>query len=112
MKDVWDYLAWFMVGFITVWVILKMFGIINIPVLVEYSPLLGAVYIAGWVVQKLERATEDIKDVKIDVSDLKKTTSDLNNRLGLVENKVADMGEGMTNIENTIDTINKKCPIC
>jgi hypothetical protein len=60
----WDILAWVVLGGIFVWLILKSFGIINTPYLVEYAPLFGAVYLAGWAMKKLDTAVEDIKDLK------------------------------------------------
>lgn len=60
----WDVLAWIVLFLILVWVILKSFGIINTPALIEYAPILGAVYLAGWAMHKLETATEEIKDIK------------------------------------------------
>lgn len=66
-----DYLAWLALFYIFVWLILKMLGIIHIPVLIEYSPLFCAVYIAGNAIQKLERSVEDITELKKDTRSIK-----------------------------------------
>lgn len=60
----WDVLAWLILVLILVWIILKASGIINTPVLVEYAPYFGAVYLAGWAMKKLDTAVDDIKDLK------------------------------------------------
>lgn len=73
---VWDYLAWICLFGIALWVILKMLGVIRTSFIVEYSPLLGAIYLAGWAMQKLDRATDDITEIKKDLRDVE---SDMNN---------------------------------
>lgn len=60
----WDALAWIVLGLILLWLILKTVGIINTPVLLEYAPVFGAVYIAGWAMHKLDSVAEDVKDLK------------------------------------------------
>ena len=60
----WDIIAWIVLIAILVWIILKVSGVINSPSLVEYAPLFGAVYLAGWAMHKLDRAVDDIKDIK------------------------------------------------
>ena len=63
----WDYLAWIILSLIVLWLILKVTGKINTHPLLEYSPLFGAVYLAGWAMSKLDRVVEDIKEVKSDM---------------------------------------------
>ena len=60
----WDVLAWIVLGLIVLWLILKMLGIINTAVWLEYAPIFGAVYIAGWQIHKLASVSEDVKDLK------------------------------------------------
>ena len=79
MKQIWDYLAWIVLFLILVWLILKIVGVIHTPLWLEYSPLLGAVYIAGWAMNKLDRATEDIKELR---NDSKRIDSDV----GIIKN--------------------------
>ena len=62
--SLWDFLAWIVLGLILLWLILKVLGIINTPDILTYSPYFGAVYLAGWAMHKLERASEDINDLK------------------------------------------------
>ncbi len=61
---VWDIIAWVILAGILIWLILKVSGIINTPVLIEYAPIFGAVYLAGWAMHKLDTASDDIKDLK------------------------------------------------
>ena len=60
----WDILAWVVLAGILIWLVLKMFGVINTPILIEYAPYLGAVYLAGWQIHKLATVAEDVKDLK------------------------------------------------
>ncbi len=77
-RSFWDILAWICLGYIALWTILKMFGIINTPDWIIYSPLIGAIYIAGSAMNQLNRATEDI-------SELKSETSSIKNKLNCLE---------------------------
>lgn len=60
----WDAIAWLVLGGIGLWVLLKVLGIINTPLLIEYAPIFGAVYLAGWAMHKLDTAVDDVKDLK------------------------------------------------
>lgn len=68
----WDYLAWFILLLITIWLILKVSGVIQTPSWLQYSPLFGVVYLAGWAMKKLDTAIDDIKDIKDDVKYIEK----------------------------------------
>mgnify|MGYP003967836455 CR=1 FL=1 len=50
----WDILAWICVIGIFIWLILKVLGIINTPVLLEFAPYFGATYLAGWFIHELK----------------------------------------------------------
>ncbi len=60
----WDIIAWIVLGGIALWVLLKVLGLINTPTLVEYAPIFGAVYVAGWAMHKLHSVADDVKDLK------------------------------------------------
>lgn len=60
----WDILAWIVLFGIFIWLVLKMLGIINTPILLEYAPYFGAVYIAGWAMSTLRNVSQDVKDLK------------------------------------------------
>lgn len=70
-KSFWDILAWVSLAGIAVWLVLKMAGIINTPVWIEYSPLLGAVYMAGWAMSKLSMVARDVEVLKRDLGRMK-----------------------------------------
>ncbi len=65
-KDVsiWDIIAWIVLALILIWLVLKVFGIINTPIFIEYAPYFGAVYLAGWQMHKLASVASDVKDLK------------------------------------------------
>ncbi len=61
---IWDIIAWVVLAGIFIWVLLKVLGIIQTPLLLEYAPIFGAVYLAGWAMHKLDTASDDIRDLK------------------------------------------------
>ena len=62
--SVWDIIAWVVLIGIVIWLLLKVFGIINTPSILEYAPYFGAVYLAGWAMHKLETAVNDVRELK------------------------------------------------
>ena len=62
--NIWDIIAWIVLILILIWLLLKVFGIINTPALIEYAPYFGAVYLAGWQIHKLAGVAEDFKELK------------------------------------------------
>lgn len=62
--SIWDIIAWVVLVGILIWIILKMLGIINTPVLIEYAPYFGAVYLAGWQINKLANVSREVEGLK------------------------------------------------
>lgn len=62
--SVWDIIAWVVLIGIVIWLLLKVFGIINTPSILEYAPYFGSVYLAGWAMHKLETAVNDVRELK------------------------------------------------
>ena len=62
--SIWDVLAWVALGSIVVWVLLKIFGIINTPLFLEYYPILAASYVFGWQMHKLETVAREVDGLK------------------------------------------------
>jgi len=62
--SIWDILAWIALASIVLWVTLKILGIIDTPLWLEYAPVYSASYVAGWMVHKLKTVHEDIHDLK------------------------------------------------
>ena len=102
-KNVWDKLAWIVLLLILVWLVLKVLGIINTPLWLEYSPLFGAVYLAGWAISKLDSATNDIKEMNNEIKDMKEEISTTNKELGAIKTHSEQ-------VKIDIDKIRKKCP--
>ena len=65
----WDALAWIVLGLLIIWLILKVFGVINTPVLIEYFPYFSLAYWAGWSIHKLMAVSGDVKQLKGFASD-------------------------------------------
>lgn len=81
----WDILAWIVLFLILLWLILKMLGYINTPVLIEYAPYFGAVYLAGWAMSTLVRATQDINRINRNLSYLNNKTNELDKNIELIK---------------------------
>lgn len=60
----WDILAWAALISIAIWVILKALGIINTLLILEYYPILAAIYAFGWQMHKLQNIEEEVKSLK------------------------------------------------
>ena len=56
-RSIWDWLAWVALAYIFIWLILKVTGVINTPLWLTYSPVFGAIYMAGWYAKKIEEAS-------------------------------------------------------
>lgn len=88
-SHIWDYIAWIVFVGIVIWVFLKLVGVIHTPVWLEYAPIGGVIYLAGWAMHKLERATDDIKDT---INKLEQTTDNLKD------------------IESDMNVVRRNCP--
>ena len=62
--SIWDVIAWVVLAGILVWLVLKTLGIIRTPLWLEYAPLYGVVYLAGWQIHKLESVAKDVHELK------------------------------------------------
>lgn len=104
-KKVWDYLAWMCLAGIALWLILKVLGVINTPIWLEYSPLFGAVYLAGWAMSRLDILKEDVSILKTDVKILKEDVGILKNDVGALKNETKT-------VQFDIKNIKLGCKIC
>jgi hypothetical protein len=62
--SIWDIIAWIVLGGILLWLVLKVLGVIHTPLWLEYAPLFGAVYLAGWHIHKLDNVAKEVHDLK------------------------------------------------
>lgn len=67
---IYDIVFWVSMLVIAIWIILKMFGVINSPVWIEMIPYLGIIFAAGSFYQS-------VNSMKSDVSDLKSRTNSI-----------------------------------
>ena len=72
VRQIFDIVAWIVIGLILLWLILKVTGVINTPLWLQYSPLFGAVYLAGWFAKKITGVADDVKDIKKEVKEIDK----------------------------------------
>lgn len=109
--SVWDVIAWLALVGIAVWVLLKVLGVIKTPLFIEYAPIGGAIYIAGWAMHKLDRATDDIKEVthKLDraTDDIKEVT----HKLDITTDDIKDVKNDLKFIESDMVKIRMNCPL-
>ena len=97
---IWDYIAWASLIGVAIWLILKLFGFINTPAWLEYSPLAGVVYIAGWAMHKLDRASEDINHINGDVRDLRNEMKPINENITKIKTECSIFDSKITLKEN------------
>jgi hypothetical protein len=62
--SVWDILAWIALASIIIWGILKVTGIINTPLFIEYYPLFAVSYVFGWQMNKLNNVAKEVEGLK------------------------------------------------
>ena len=86
-QKVWDYLAWIVLAGILLWLILKVAGVIHTPEIISYSPIFGAVYLAGWAMHRLKAATDDIKEIKDDMGNLENRTNRIESDIRVIKSK-------------------------
>ena len=63
-RSIWDILAWVALVSIVVWTILKITGVINTPLLIQYYPILAASYAFGWQMNKLNSIGKEVEGLK------------------------------------------------
>lgn len=61
--DFWDIIAWIALFSIILWVTLKIFGVINTPLWLQYAPIYSACYIAGWQIHKLAIVANEVHEL-------------------------------------------------
>jgi hypothetical protein len=62
--NVWDVLAWVVLVGIFIWLVLKVIGVINTNIFLEYSPIFGAIYLVGWQIHKLNNIGKEVDGLK------------------------------------------------
>ncbi|MFH1607641.1 MAG: hypothetical protein ABIA78_00755 [archaeon] len=62
--SIWDILAWVALVSIVVWGVLKVAGVINTPLLLEYYPLFAVSYVFGWQMNKLNDVAREVEGLK------------------------------------------------
>ena len=63
-RSFWDWLAYAALASIVVWGFLKVTGVINTPLLIQYYPLFAACYFFGWQMNKLNLLGENVLALK------------------------------------------------
>ena len=61
--NILDIIAWIVLAGILLWLVLKVFGVLNTPNLIESAPYFGIVYLAGWAMHKLETAVNEVSNL-------------------------------------------------
>ncbi|MFH1212054.1 MAG: hypothetical protein V1659_03955 [Candidatus Woesearchaeota archaeon] len=97
--SIFDYIAWLVLAGELLWLILKVIGIINTPVLLEYAPLFGAVYLAGWAMHKLNNATGDISMLKTDFKETEKKISNIDSRIFSIDSEIRLMKKSIRDLD-------------
>ncbi len=93
MKDyskLYAVIFWVSMSVILIWLLLKAFGFIHTPLIIELLPYISAVFGAGAFFQMV---------------------FDMKNRLGKVENRCDKMADGLTRLEFKAENINNRMNI-
>ncbi len=60
-----DVIFWLALLLLAFWIIAKLLGLINTPIIVEIIPYISAVFIAGSIWQQFKYVERDVEDIKI-----------------------------------------------
>ena len=70
--NILDIIAWIVLAGILLWLVLKVFGVLNTPNLIESAPYFGIVYLAGWAMHKLDIVSKSVIRMGSTLRDLEK----------------------------------------
>jgi len=99
MLKLYDVSPWVVLAGITLWLILKVTGVINTPLIVEYAPIFGAVYVAGVMVNKLHTVAKDVLEMKNDVKNIDKRVYHVEGGLLLVTKELSHFNKRLYHFE-------------
>src|SRR3989338_138511 len=105
-----DYFVYACLWGIVIWIVLKLLGIINTTPLLELLPAILAVASAfvfvgrlsnhfGKLESTLERAVQDVCELKNDMKEVKKEVKQIDNRIISVEHRLTDFEHQLNSIE-------------
>jgi hypothetical protein len=78
---IYDIIFWASMLVIAIWIVLKMFGVINSPVWIEMIPYLSIIFAAGSFYQS-------VNSMKLDILDLKSRTNGIEREMIEVKTRV------------------------
>ncbi len=78
---IYDIIFWTSLLVIAIWIVLKMFGVINSPVWIEMVPYLGLIFAAGSFYQSVRSMKLDISDFKLRMSGVELKTHNIEKEL-------------------------------
>ena len=91
MKDytkIYSIIFWLSLLSILLWLILKAFGYINTPPLIELLPFFSAVFGAGAFFQMISDIRQRLSRVEIEFKDVKLTVNNLDKRTAILESMI------------------------
>ncbi len=83
---------------IAVWIILKMFGVINSPVWIEMIPYVGVVFAAGSFYQL-------VNSMKIDIFDLKSRTKNVELKVHNIEKDIIEVKTDLKHFDSDLNNL-------
>lgn len=65
--SVWEIIAWVGLALLVVWIILKIFRVIESPLILEMTPIITLCLILGSLLADMKNTKTEIKDVKSEI---------------------------------------------
>jgi len=60
-------IAWIGLSILVIWIILKLFGIIQTPLIFEMTPIITLALIVGGFLADMKNVRRDVKDIKLEI---------------------------------------------
>lgn len=86
-RSIWDILVYVALIVLVIWIILKLAGVINSPVIVEIIPYVSAAYVFGRMFQKVETTADDVEKINTEIREIKDETKSIDKRIQVLEIK-------------------------
>lgn len=68
--SIWEIIAWIGLALLGVWIILKLFGIIESPLIFELAPEIAFFLILGSLLADMKNLKSNVRDVRLDVRNI------------------------------------------
>ena len=88
-RTIWDTLAWVAFGYVVLYAILKVIGVLHSPLQIDIAAIVSVAYFVGKSAQKLDFSVKEIEAVKHNISRMEGKFNEHDSRLVRIETKLA-----------------------